>query len=281
MLTILLFAAAISGSGDTTYAQANRNDLFIPLVKIIPCQSRPERLAYLKRLFIAQGASTVSAELTISTLIANQCYSKPRFKKNGGWKAWERDNLNDRALQRGAEFLKIYKETLALAKERYDISSNELAGVSWIETDFGDTLKDPAIVQNVSRALFSTMLRTNRKSRRGKPLWPWWAENVAAHFAQERALGRNPFLTEGSYAGAKGPLQFMPTTWADFGVAAEFWRIPDPENMRDAILSAANYLNKLGWRKQRLHALTTYNAGSHTKCPNGYAKIIANYVKKL
>ena len=189
--------------------------------------------------------------------------------------------MNDEALQRGAEFLASYKDTLALAEERYGIPPDELAGVGWIETNFGGTLKDQMVVRNVARALFSTMLRTNRRTKDGKPIWPWWAENIAAHFAQERALSRDPFVSVGSYAGAKGPLQFMPDTWADYGVAAKVGRVPDPENMHDAILSAANYLSQLGWRKRRLHALTTYNAGSHTTCPNGYARVVANYVKRL
>lgn len=47
-------------------------------------------------------------------------------------------------------------------------------------------------------------------------------------------------LRNASYAGAQGPMQFMPTTWRSFGLGGD---IRDPH---DAIVAAANYLRASG-----------------------------------
>lgn len=44
-----------------------------------------------------------------------------------------------------------------------------------------------------------------------------------------------------SHAGARGMMQFLPTTWAQFGVDGNGDGEADPLEPRDAILSAANY----------------------------------------
>ena len=49
-----------------------------------------------------------------------------------------------------------------------------------------------------------------------------------------------------SSAGAIGWMQFMPDTWARWGVDANGDGLPDPWNAEDAIYSAARYLAATG-----------------------------------
>jgi membrane-bound lytic murein transglycosylase B len=60
---------------------------------------------------------------------------------------------------------------------------------------------------------------------------PWTV--LAAVNLVETGLGRIVGL---STAGAQGPMQFMPATWAAYGMGGDVW------NTRDAVLGAANYL---------------------------------------
>lgn len=54
----------------------------------------------------------------------------------------------------------------------------------------------------------------------------------------------------GSWAGAMGHFQFIPTTLAQYGVDGNGdGRIDIINNVSDAMFSAGNYLNKLGWNK--------------------------------
>ncbi|MGH3886799.1 MAG: lytic murein transglycosylase [Pseudonocardiaceae bacterium] len=59
-----------------------------------------------------------------------------------------------------------------------------------------------------------------------------WSVLAAVHLVETR-MGRIVGL---SSAGAQGPMQFLPDTWARYGLGGDVW------NTRDAILGAANYL---------------------------------------
>lgn len=62
-----------------------------------------------------------------------------------------------------------------------------------------------------------------------------------------------------SYAGAQGWMQFMPGTWAAYGVDADGDGKADPYNPHDAIFSAANYLSASGAPEDWYGAIFAYN----------------------
>jgi hypothetical protein len=60
-------------------------------------------------------------------------------------------------------------------------------------------------------------------------------------------------------AGAGGPMQFIASTWAEYGVDAEGDGPPDRWNPADAIFSAANYLRASGAPADYRQAIYAYN----------------------
>ena len=62
-----------------------------------------------------------------------------------------------------------------------------------------------------------------------------------------------------SYAGAIGWMQFMPATWAAYGVDADGNGTADPYDPDDAIFSAANYLSASGMPEDTPGAIFAYN----------------------
>lgn len=83
---------------------------------------------------------------------------------------------------------------------------------------------------------------------------PW--QVLAAINRIETAFGTN---VNTSYAGAMGWMQFMPGTWAAYGVDANGDRKKDPYNPVDAICSAANYLSASGYAEDPRSAIFAYN----------------------
>ena len=70
------------------------------------------------------------------------------------------------------------------------------------------------------------------------------------------------FSTDGdieSYAGAIGPMQFMPSTFAIFGVPAPGHKVADIHNVEDAIYSAANMLHQERFSSDPYYAIWMYN----------------------
>jgi len=62
-----------------------------------------------------------------------------------------------------------------------------------------------------------------------------------------------------SYAGAEGWMQFMPETWAGYGVDANKDGVADPYNPEDAIFAAASYLSASGMPADTYGAIFAYN----------------------
>ena len=75
-----------------------------------------------------------------------------------------------------------------------------------------------------------------------------------------------------SSAGAKGPMQFMPSTWAAYGLGGKV------SNDRDAIMGAANYLSASGATRGPAglrRALWAYNHSGH------YVRSVLTYMRYI
>ncbi len=83
---------------------------------------------------------------------------------------------------------------------------------------------------------------------------PW--QVLAAINEIETDYGRNLSV---SSAGAVGWMQFLPSTWKEWGVDATGSGYADPYNPVDAIFAAARYLNAAGASKNLPHAIYAYN----------------------
>lgn len=83
---------------------------------------------------------------------------------------------------------------------------------------------------------------------------PW--QVLAAINSIETNYGRNLSV---STAGAIGWMQFMPGTWASYGVTADGRGAPNPYNPRDAIFSAGHYLAANGAARDLRGAIFAYN----------------------
>lgn len=91
-----------------------------------------------------------------------------------------------------------------------------------------------------------------------------WTYLAAIHLVETR-MGRIRGL---SSAGAQGPMQFMPATWAAYGKG-------DINNTQDAILGAGRYLRAAGAPGNMQKALLAYN--HH----DGYVNAIIEYAKVM
>ncbi len=92
-----------------------------------------------------------------------------------------------------------------------------------------------------------------------------WSILAAVNFV-ESAFGR---VRSASEAGARGPMQFLPSTWRQYGMGGD---IDDP---RDAILGAANYLRRSGARNDMNSALFAYN---HSRA---YVRAIRRFAQRM
>src|SRR5207248_1605968 len=91
-----------------------------------------------------------------------------------------------------------------------------------------------------------------------------WAYLAAVHLVETR-MGR---VRGTSTAGAQGPMQFLPSTWAEYGHG----NIHDPH---DAILAAARYLRANGAPSNMPDAIYHYNpSGAYVAAVQDYARVM-------
>ena len=76
-------------------------------------------------------------------------------------------------------------------------------------------------------------------------------------------------IRSNSTAGAQGPMQFIPSTWAAYGMGG------DIRNPRDAIMGAANYLRASGAPRDNRRALFAYNPSSL------YVTAVLRYARRM
>jgi membrane-bound lytic murein transglycosylase B len=159
-------------------------------------------------------------------------------KEYGSWSRYEKKLLNQKRISKGIDFMKEHKKTLDRAYKEYGVPAEYITAIIGIESFYGtytgnypvfDTLCTLAFEKNRRNAFFTMELREFLKMAR--------RENI------------NPKTIKGSYAGAIGLGQFMPSNFEKLGVDFDCdgcVRISEPE---DAIGSIANYFKQSGWQK--------------------------------
>ncbi|MFN2593988.1 MAG: lytic transglycosylase domain-containing protein [Actinomycetota bacterium] len=92
-----------------------------------------------------------------------------------------------------------------------------------------------------------------------------WQALAALNFIESK-FGR---ILGPSSAGAKGPMQFLPSTWKRYGAGGDIW---DPH---DSIVAAARYLHASGAPKDMRNALYTYNHST------AYVNAVLTYMHRM
>jgi lytic murein transglycosylase len=151
-------------------------------------------------------------------------------------------NLTEVRIATGRAKLVEWAPTLAAIEARYGVDRHILVAFWGVESTYGSVLDDPGIVRPVLRSL-ATLACTPT------PRAPYWRGELVAAL-QILAQDRPPAepLT-GSWAGAMGHTQFMPTVYQAYAVDFDGdWRRDIWTSVPDALASTANYLTAMGWR---------------------------------
>ena len=129
-------------------------------------------------------------------------------------------------------------ELLARMRRAYGVSDRVLVAIWGIESSFGRVTGDYDIVRSVA-----TLAHDGRRREL------FTRELLAALRILERTPLERPALT-GSWAGAMGQAQFLPSTYLDHAVDFDGDGFADIWTSRsDVFASMANYLATLGWRE--------------------------------
>lgn len=140
-------------------------------------------------------------------------------------------------VERGKALRAEWSRTLSELEQRYGVSGEVLVAIWGLETNFGSFMGG----ENAVHALATLTERRYRTEYFREELLTALAIIQDGHVKAEDMVG--------SWAGAMGQTQFMPTSFTSFAVdfngdgRMDIWN-----SVPDALASAANYLKSNGWR---------------------------------
>ncbi len=141
--------------------------------------------------------------------------------------------LTEKRIAGGVQFYNANKDLLAAVSQKYGVDALVLTGLVGVESSYGEN-KGKYLVFN---ALNTIGERIPRRSA-------WAAREIAELLKLSYSRRKDPFALLGSYAGAFGLGQFMPSSYNAYAVDFDGDAYPDLFAWPDALASISNYLVK-------------------------------------
>ena len=143
----------------------------------------------------------------------------------------------NKKVKQGLSLYKQEKKTISQIEKEFKVEKELLLALMGIETNFGKYLGKMDIVSSLATLSFD-----QRRSE-------FFTNEllILLKLVDKKIIDKN--ILYGSWAGAFGNFQFMPRTIKDYAIDYNKNKTIELKKTEDSFASAANYLNKLGWKK--------------------------------
>ena len=146
---------------------------------------------------------------------------------------------SNRKLREGLELYKKEKNIIKAIEKEFDVEKELLLALMGIETNFGKYLGKMDIVSSLA-----TLSYDKRRS-------DFFTEEllILLKLVDKNIISKD--ILFGSWAGAFGNFQFMPRTIRNYAIDYNKNKTIELKKIEDSFASAANYLNTIGWKKNK------------------------------
>src|SRR6202158_4119539 len=187
--------------------------------------------------------------------------SQPEFTKS----IWDYLDIlvNDVRLAKGREILAKYKPQFDAVEKAYGVDRYAIAAIWGIESNYSTQMGDRRVLQSTA-----TLACIGRRQK-------YFRDEFLSALEILNRGDLRPEQMRGSWAGALGPTQFMPTAFKRYAVDADgHGRRDVVENAADLIASTANNLKKDGWQ-------TGQTWGYEVVVPQNFNYMLADRAKAM
>ncbi len=171
---------------------------------------------------------------------------------------------NDWSIQRARKYMELHKEDLERTEIAYGVDKNVITAILLVESGLGKSLGKRSALNTLStlaalmypearREFYGMIPKAKRpprkkfeKSAKRRSKWAYGELKALLKYADQQDF--DPAEMPGSFAGAMGLAQFMPTSVIAYGRDGDNNGSIDLLTHADAMASIANYLKKHGWR---------------------------------
>ena len=160
------------------------------------------------------------------------------------WQAYRERFVEPRRIAAGLAFWQQHAQALQRAEQRYGVPAELVVGIIGVETYFGRHMGNFRLIDALSTLALHFPTAHPRHAERRE----FFQAELGHFLAQAHRAGPSALNAKGSYAGAMGWPQFMPSSVAQWAVDFDGnGRIDLVRSPVDAIGSVANYLKSFGW----------------------------------
>jgi len=201
--------------------------------------SRPEVQEYIRTTAATHGFSedlltyalqNAQTKSNIITILDKPSTSRP-------WHEFQANFVNKTRINNGAKFWRNNAELIEAVSKKYQVSPSVMLAILGAETNYGTYTGTFRIVDALSTIAFNYPRRAE-----------YFQKELTEFFLLAREEKQDFTTFKGSYAGAMGWPQFMPSSFRKYAQdwdgdgKHDIWNNPG-----DALASVANYLNQHGW----------------------------------
>jgi membrane-bound lytic murein transglycosylase B len=154
------------------------------------------------------------------------------------WADYRAQFVNETRVANGLAFWKENHRSLARAEKKYGVPAQYIVAIIGVETNYGRNMGKYRVIDSLSTLAFDYPPRAG-----------FFRRELEQYLLLAREAGIDVFATRGSYAGAIGIPQFMPTSLRRYAVDFNGdGRIDLTGSSADAVGSVANFLKEHGWQ---------------------------------
>jgi membrane-bound lytic murein transglycosylase B len=174
------------------------------------------------------------------------------------WHQYRDIFLTDKRITKGKAFIIEHKETFDVVEAKYGVPRELIAAIIGVETFYGGNMGSYRVIDALTTLGFDYPKRS------------LFYRELKNYFLMVRDNNLDPLALKGSYAGAMGFGQFIPSSYISYAVdydgdgKKELW-----SNIDDAIASVAYYFKRYGWQNgEPVASLVTLNDSDADKLAN-------------
>lgn len=161
------------------------------------------------------------------------------------WAAYRARFIEPVRLRAGQRFWEANRETLARAEAEFGVPASLIVGVIGVETLYGQHTGNFRVIDALTTLAFDFPASHPRAAARSE----FFRSELEQFLSLTERTATDPATYLGSYAGAMGWPQFMPSSWVKYAIDFDADGKVDLFNSQaDVIGSVANYFKAFGWQ---------------------------------
>ena len=204
--------------------------------------ARPEVQAFVRELAQRHGFQEKALQRVFSRVQrvepVLEAISRPAERVRS-WEEYRAVLVTERRIAEGVEFWRRYSRTLERAQRKYGVAPEYVVAIIGVETFYGRNTGNWRVLDALTTLAFDYPPRAG-----------FFRSELENYLLLARDAGVDVFSMRGSYAGAMGIPQFMPSSARSYAVDFDGnGKIDLQKSRSDAIGSVANFLKVHGWQR--------------------------------